>query len=167
MHVPQAPASSRSHSPLDLDGRSLAFLALSLFLFAGLLVHGVLRAAGAWFRRLRARTRASRALAGEADAAEWLSELGYEILGTQIAAKYVVWIDREPFTVGLRADYLVQKKGARFVAEVKTGKLAPRIDTAATRRQLLEYRIAFDVDGVLLVDAEARRVQAVTFSMLE
>ncbi|WP_394848027.1 hypothetical protein LZC95_11250 [Pendulispora brunnea] len=165
-----APASSRSHSPPlleQLDGRSLAFLALSLFLLAGLLVHGVLRAAGAWFRRLRARTRASRAMAGEADAAEWLSELGYEILGTQIAAKYVVWIDREPFTVGLRADYLVQKKGARFVAEVKTGKLAPRIDTAATRRQLLEYRVAFDVDGVLLVDAEARRVQAVTFSMLE
>ena len=33
------------------------------------------------------------------------------------------------------------------VAEVKTGRLAPRIDTPATRRQLLEYRLAFDVDG--------------------
>jgi hypothetical protein len=49
------------------------------------------------------------------------------------------------------------------VAEVKSGKLAPRIETAATRRQLLEYRVAFDVDGVLLVDEEAGRVSEIVF----
>ncbi len=49
------------------------------------------------------------------------------------------------------------------MAEVKTGAAAPQLSTAATRRQLLEYRVAFDVDGVLLVDAEAGRVQRVVF----
>jgi len=149
-----------------VDGRVLV-AALLFSTLLGWLVHVSFRAFGAWRRRVHARSRASRAYEGEASAARWLSELGYEILGAQIVAQYVIWVDREAFTIGLRADYLVQKRGARFVAEVKTGKWAPRIETAATRRQLLEYRLAFDVDGVLLVDAEAKRVQAVTFSVLE
>jgi len=140
---------------------------IGALLAAGLAIHVAFRAFEAWLRRLRMRAQLARAAEGEANAAEWLCELGYEILGVQIPAHYVVWVDQRPFTVGLRADYLVQKQGARFVAEVKTGKLAPRIETSATRRQLLEYRVAFDVDGVLLVDAEARRVQSVTFSSLE
>jgi hypothetical protein len=41
--------------------------------------------------------------------------------------------------------------------------VAPRIETSATRRQLLEYGLAFDVDGVVLVDAEAERVRTITF----
>jgi hypothetical protein len=51
------------------------------------------------------------------------------------------------------------------VAEVKTGTLAPRIETATTRRQLLEYRVAFAVDGVLLVDADAGTVRRVEFPL--
>ena len=35
---------------------------------------------------------------------------------------------------------------------------------APTRRQLLEYSIAFDVHGVLLVDVEADRVARVEFA---
>lgn len=42
----------------------------------------------------------------------------------------------------------------RFIAEVKTGRIAPSLAYGATRRQLLEYAAAFDVDGVLLVDAD-------------
>ena len=65
----------------------------------------------------------------------------------------------------LRADYLVGHGALVFVAEVKTGLKAPRVETPGTRRQLLEYRIAFDVDGVLLVDVDAGRIQAVTFPL--
>ena len=68
-------------------------------------------------------------------------------------------------TVDVRADLIVTRGGRRFVAEVKTGELAPRLATVATRRQLLEYAHAFDVDGVLLVDPEAGRVAEVTFPM--
>jgi hypothetical protein len=78
---------------------------------------------------------------------------------------YEVRIDNEPVPIELRADYLVSYGDKRYIAEVKTGRAAPRIDTSATRRQLLEYRIAFDVDGVLLVDAEANRIHAVEFPL--
>jgi len=50
---------------------------------------------------------------------------------------------------------------------VKTGAHAPRIETSATRRQILEYRVAFDVDGVVLVDAEAGSVHEITFPALD
>ncbi|WP_437481037.1 hypothetical protein WME75_36775 [Sorangium sp. So ce1014] len=103
--------------------------------------------------------------AGEARAEALLRELGYTIVGRQVAVSYGVQIDGEPITVGLRADYLVAHGRSRYVAEVKTGRLAPRIDTPATRRQLLEYRLAFDVDGVLLVDADSRRVRSVVFPL--
>ena len=70
-------------------------------------------------------------------------------------------VDGEATRIELRADYVVTRQGRRYVAEVKTGRVAPRIETASTRRQLLEYRHAFDVDGVLLVDADARRIHLV------
>jgi hypothetical protein len=117
-------------------------------------------------RRRTILARVRRAGEGELRAAQWLEELGYEISGAQVCVDYPVYVDEQLITVSLRADYLVKKDGARFVAEVKTGGAAPRIETAATRRQLLEYRVAFAVDGVLLVDAEAERVHVITFPRL-
>ena len=63
----------------------------------------------------------------------------------------------------MRADYLVEQDGERLVAEVKTGAEAPELSTAATRRQLLEYRVAFAVEGVLLVCPERGTIQRVEF----
>jgi hypothetical protein len=74
-----------------------------------------------------------------------------------------VVVDGVALPVDVRADLLVEKGARRFVVEVKTGKLAPRLETAATRRQLLEYLVAFEVDGVLLFDAEASSLRTVVF----
>jgi hypothetical protein len=119
-----------------------------------------------WLRGRRMALRMERAVEGEARAAAWLTELGYTILGAQVAVDHTVCVDGRDVIVALRADYLAEKDGARYVVEVKTGALAPRIETSATRRQMLEYRIAFDVDGVLLVDAEAGQVHVVSFPAL-
>ena len=119
-----------------------------------------------WARAWRVRRRALRAVRGERDAARLLRAHGYTILEAQATATLPVRIDGETFVAGVRADYIVSKRGARYVAEVKTGELAPSLATAATRRQLLEYEIAFAVDGVLLVDAERERVLAVVFPTL-
>jgi hypothetical protein len=98
------------------------------------------------------------------DAALYLLEgEGYEVLGRQVRTDFAVTVDGTPVVVELRADYIVEKGDRRFVAEVKSGRLAPRIETATTRRQLLEYRVAFDVDGVLLVDGESEEVREVVF----
>lgn len=115
------------------------------------------------FRKQALRSRFEHAAHGEARARDYLVDLGYEILGAQVAAEYILTIDDRELPVRLRADYVVQRDGKTFVAEVKTGTVATQIETTATRRQLLEYRAAFDVDGILLVDADLRRVSTVVF----
>lgn len=141
-----------------------ALVALAAMAFAAIVV--VFAAARTWMRRARMRARSSRAMSGERGAVAILRAHGYAIVGAQVAAEYPVEVDGETFFIGLRADYIVSKAGARYVAEVKTGAVAPRIDTAATRRQILEYDVAFGVDGVLLVDAEEKRVHEIAFPTL-
>lgn len=120
----------------------------------------------AWIRASRSRElreRAAHAAHGEARAEDLLRAAGYAIVARQAMGSWTVHADGAPLAIDLRADYLVSQGRRRFVAEVKTGRWAPRLETAATRRQLLEYRFAFDVDGVLLVDADADRVSSIEF----
>lgn len=118
-----------------------------------------------WVKRRALALARERGAQGEVRAELLLRRLGFGIVGRQVAITYGLALDGERIAVDLRADYVVSKDGRRYVAEVKTGRLAPRIDTPATRRQLLEYRLAFDVDGVLLVDADSDRVRAVEFPL--
>lgn len=145
--------------------RNRIVVAVAVILGAALALHLVARAVGRWWRRLRARRRHARAVRGERAAERLLERLGYAICARQAATTWAVTCDDEVHEVPLRADLVVERDGQRFVAEVKTGRVAPRLGTAATRRQLLEYRVAYDVDGVLLVDAEAGRVMRVDFRL--
>ncbi len=151
-----------------MDLRALPPNAMLFLLAATMLLAVVQSARLAWQGFWRKRTiaiRRERGAAGEKRAEKLLRQWGFGILGRQVAVSYNVQIDGQPIAIDLRSDYLVSYGDKRYVAEVKTGRAAPRIDTPATRRQLLEYRIAFDVDGVLLVDAEAERVHAVEFPL--
>lgn len=151
-----------------MDLRALPPNALLVLLASTMLLAVVQSARLAWqgfWRRRTIAIRRERGAAGEKHAEKLLRQWGFGILGRQVAVSYDVQIDGQPVAIDLRSDYLVSYGDKRYVAEVKTGRAAPRIDTSATRRQLLEYRIAFDVDGVLLVDAEAERVHAVEFPL--
>ena len=53
--------------------------------------------------------------------------------------------------------------GELLVAEVKTGEEAPNFATTATRRQLLEYHVAFAADGILLVCPERGTIHRIVF----
>lgn len=132
---------------------------------AAVIVAAVARAAlSRWWRRLAARRRLRRARAGELDAEALLAGRGYLVVERQPRRALGLLVDGAPLSVELRADLIVERRGRRFVAEVKTGDRAPRLETRATRRQLLEYRVAYaDVDGVLLVEPEAREIHEVTF----
>ena len=157
------------------DGRDVSFgsippevLALvAVVAVAIAAVQALVLAWGRWRRRRRMSLRMERAVAGEERAAGLLERHGFAVLGAQAVIDHPVRIDGRVVMIALRADYLAEKDGLRYVVEVKTGALAPRIETSATRRQMLEYRIAFDVDGVLLVDAESGLVHEVTFPTLE
>ncbi len=124
----------------------------------------IVRALSRALRRRVIHRRLARASEGERRAARLLLRAGYELLGAQVPAHYALFVDGELESFEVRADYLAQRRGRRFVAEVKTGDVAPRLDTVATRRQLLEYSIAFRAAGVLLVDAENDVIHVVELS---
>ncbi|MDB4947185.1 MAG: hypothetical protein JWP97_6719 [Labilithrix sp.] len=148
----------------DVPRETLAIAVLvAVTVAVGQLAYALLRRAG---RRSGLRLRMQRARDGEARAARRLAQLGFTVLGEQVVAEHVVQVDDAQVTATLRADYLVTKGRRRYVVEVKTGALAPRIETSATRRQLLEYGVAFDVDGILLVDGDTCEVRAVSFPSL-
>jgi len=139
---------------------------LAIVALAGALLALVLaRLARGWRGSRRAKRRARRAIAGEGDAAILLRRAGFRIVASQARTLWAPLIDGEPYETELRADYLVEARGELLVAEVKTGDEAPRLATAATRRQLLEYSVAFGVDGVLLVCPERGSIHRIEFPL--
>ena len=109
------------------------------------------------------RRRNRMALDGEERAEKLLKKKGYRIVDRQVVGSWWMWVDDEEIDIQVRADFLVKRKRRLYVAEVKTGQLVTDPAFPATRRQLLEYRMVFDVDGVLLVDAEGRQIHQVDF----
>ena len=131
----------------------------------------VLTLLGGWwlrsaFERWGRRLRLAHAGAEERAAERLLERAGYQVLGRQVAQPWRVMIDAEPITIQLRVDYVVTRGGIVFVADAKTGELASSIRHPATRRQLLEYLIAYEAGGALLVNMETRAIQEVRFPWL-
>lgn len=112
------------------------------------------------WRRSRRQRRAAR---GERQAQNLLRRQGFIPVDDQVRTDWTVLVDDEPQTFELIADLIVEKQGRRYIVEVKTGRLGPSITYAATRRQLLEYRCAFAVDGLLLLDMNTGQWQAIEF----
>ncbi len=144
-------------------------LALALAAFGALaLALVILALLGRWRRwrgSVRAQRRSARSLAGELEAERLLARLGFQVVARQVGLEWAIACDGEDHPVELRADLLVERRGRRYVAEVKTGISAPLLTNAATRRQLLEYCVAYDVESVLLVDVEEERVREISFPL--
>lgn len=132
--------------------------------FLGLLLLQTLRL---WWAKSAAGFRVGRhrrlGQAGERRARELLKREGYRLCSEQQSGSYRLLVDGAETPIHLRSDYLVEKRGRRFVAEVKSGVESVKVTSRATRRQLLEYLLAFDVDGVLLVDMQTCRIREISF----
>ncbi len=136
------------------------FIACAIALFLSVLfVDSIRRALRS--RRLQRSFALARKL--EHQAAALLRGYGFEIEAEQPTQTWTVHVDGEPQQFSVRGDYLVRRGEARFIAEVKSGELAPDVSNIATRRQLLEYHHAFAVDGVLLIDAERQQISEIEF----
>ncbi len=128
---------------------------------------------GAWLalalRRLRetagARARQRQGARGERAAERMLEAAGYRIHARQHRTSYRIEVDRQAQEVELVLDFVVERDGEHLVAEVKTGRRAPRLERAETRRQLLEYQLATGCRRVLLVDADAGAITEVAFPL--
>lgn len=107
-------------------------------------------------------TAAAHGRAMEALAPAMLQRRGFEVLAEQVDCRYEFLVDGDPREATLRADMLAARDGKRYVVEVKTGK-SGKATHRGTRRQLLEYAMYYDVDAVLLLDADRDVVFEVTF----
>jgi len=136
-----------------------AAVGLALLVLGGWLALGIRRA----LLGLSRRRRSARAQRAERDAAGLLEASGFALVGRQQRQRWGLEVDGRAVEFTLIADYVVERQGRRWVAEVKTGERALDLRHGPTRRQLLEYQQAFGVAGVLLVDAEGRSLQRVSF----
>ena len=143
---------------------ALALAAVAALVLAALFL-ALLRRWHMWRGSMRAQQRSARSLRGEREAEHLLGRLGFAVIARQVGIEWAIACDGEDHLVELRADLLVERDGRRYVAEVKTGISAPLLTNAATRRQLLEYCVAYQVDSVLLVDVEAASVREVSFPL--
>lgn len=129
-----------------------------------LLVFGWWRAATATARGNARRGRLSRR--AERQAESLLDRLGFVVQDRQVSATWPISVDGEVHDARLRADLVVTKGRRRYAAEVKSTSSVARPTEPSTRRQLLEYLLALDVDGVLLVDMARHRVLEIDFPEL-
>ncbi len=137
---------------------ALAATAAGLGLFAYL----VLRARR-FLELRRLRRRFARGARGQREARDLLQREGYEVLAEEHEVEAVIDVDGEPLPYSVRVDYMVRRGSAIYGVEVKTGDKATDPLYRPTRRQLLEYSHLLDVDGLYLLDMEARRMMRIRF----
>lgn len=146
-------------TPADLPGWALLLAIVAAAVVGALLARWFARRLDGWRRR----TRSQVGLAAERDAERVLRRAGYRVVERQLTGTWTLWVDGSPRPVTCRADLVVERGHERLVAEVKSAGPALDPTSPATRRQLLEYTMAFDVDGVILVDMRKRRLYRVEF----
>jgi len=146
-------------------------MAVEHVLILGLASAVLVLATALWLARGRAGRasvrRQRRARRGEERARRVLRRAGFRVDEFQPRESWWMIVDGRDVEVHVRADYLVSRFRRTYVAEVKTGDRAPDPTYPPTRRQLLEYSLAFDVDGVLLVDVEEKEIFEVGFPEVE
>lgn len=113
--------------------------------------------------RKKLKNRFQLARVGEKSAQDLLQGYGYQIELTQKNATKAMWVNDKPFSYIIRPDAFARKEGKLYLVEIKTGKIACDPKHIPTRRQLLEYFYSFDVEGVILVDAEIGEIHQVRF----
>jgi hypothetical protein len=118
-----------------------------------------------WKKRYKGKQVAARGKRGERRAERVLRRRGYRIISRQTATTYRIWVDGSSVATTVKADLIVRRWWRTWIAEVKTGEAAVRVEHEATRRQLLEYQLAFGINAILLVDGENGLIREVRFPM--
>ncbi|MCL0081385.1 hypothetical protein M1N64_04075, partial [Peptococcaceae bacterium] len=101
----------------------------------------------------------------EKNAEAFLKQQGYAVIATQLRVPVTTKIDGHSYQNHVKADFIVKKKGLKYVVEVKTGEQVERPTSASIRRQLLEYYLIYRTDGVLLLDMKNKKLYTLEFQL--
>ena len=105
--------------------------ALLIFLMGGVLAF----LATTWSRSRRARKRANDGFEAESRAIAFLEKRGFSVLDSPCNLPVEMWVDGEALSASVRADFLVQKNGEKYIVEVKSTERAGNPMFPDTRRQ--------------------------------
>ncbi len=100
---------------------------------------------------------------GEGDAIKLLNSEGYKIIDEQVSFPGFLFENNKKVEYLVKPDFLVEKNGEKFIAEVKTGASA-FIQNRNTRRQILEYSHLNQNKTVLLIDIENKKIKKIDFN---
>ena len=114
-------------------------------------------------KKRKQKKRFARGLMLEDKARSFLKNKGYTIIGEQEAYNHRYKVNNKIFESKIILDYVVEKKGKKYIVEVKSGKTAISVRDKNSRRQLLEYDFVVQNDGIFLLDMENRVMNLVEF----
>lgn len=114
-------------------------------------------------RKWKVNRRFRRGLQAEKNAIRFLRHRGYQILAAQLQETIVVYVDGQPEKITVRADFWCCRGWKTYIVEVKSGQQGS-IRLPNVRRQLLEYKLVYQPDGILLLDMEHHTLQEIRFS---
>jgi len=116
-----------------------------------------------WLRVKRLRKRFSKSRQAEKEAEKILKKNGYAIIDAQKSKPLLITIGDKIHRYLVRIDYLARKRGRVYVVEVKSGEKIPYITNRETRRQMLEYYLAYHPSGILLLNMKNKSISEVKF----
>ena len=145
---------------IDLLADNLIFLFLALV--AALLCIWLGWKIRLWWKNFLFMLLRRRGKKGEKASRKLLEKNGYKILKEQIKLDGCLLVDDVLRSFELRPDFLVEKDGSKYIAEIKTGEVA-NPSNRNTRRQLHEYSYYSGHDIILLVDPTKKSIKRVSF----
>ena len=146
---------------MNIDENSI--LILILFIGGGIFCLILYLKISNWLRTKRLRKRFSKSRQAEKEAEKILKRNGYAIIDAQKSKPLLVTIGDKIHRYLVRIDYLARKKGKIYVVEVKSGEKIPYITNRETRRQMLEYYLAYQPSGILLLNMKNKSISEVKF----
>ena len=119
-----------------IDGELSVYFALGLILL-GIITGGWIALKMAkYFKGRSIKSRLNRGLQKEQEAAKWLKRNGYKTIDYQTSLSYSLKENGVEKKITVSPDFKVSKNGQEQIIEVKSGRVAPRIENRDTRRQL-------------------------------
>ena len=134
------------------------------FVIAAILLYAIAKYKIADYKKKKAqKKRFERGNLLETEARYFLKKNGYIVISEQEIHHHKYLVNGEKRESKLILDYVVKKKGKKYIVEVKSGKSAISLKDKNSRRQLLEYDFVIENDGVFLLDMENKNMQLVKF----
>ncbi|MDD3030892.1 MAG: HK97 gp10 family phage protein [Atribacterota bacterium] len=116
-----------------------------------------------YFNHQKAIQRSISSKKAEKKAEKWLKKNGFKIIEKQQSRPLIIKTGKTSHRYLIRTDFLVKKGGHKYVVEVKSGRKNSKVTNRETRRQLLEYFLAYQTYGIILFDMERNLFSEVKF----